>query len=135
MIISQTSTDSFFFNEFCKISYYEIDQDKQWSIEAYDWNMPFMIGLIWNESFISGPGSFQAFEGYDELSTWIMRAHPTDPGWYSFYSVNEGIVTFTQVGYQSGDIIEGTFDQLRVYDWEADERIEVDDGSFLFRVQ
>jgi hypothetical protein len=65
----------------------------------------------------------------------IGKAHPTEPGWFTYYFVYEGIITFTQVGYQSGDIIEGTFDQLYVYDWEVEEYIEVNDGSFRCQVE
>ncbi len=134
-IVTPTSEDSFSFNERCNITSDEIDQDIRWVIEASGMSVPFGIAIVWRESFISDPGTFQAFEGYSNLYIIIMRADPIEPGWFIYYPVEEGIITFTQVGYQSGDIIEGTFDQLRVYDWELEEYIEVDDGTFRCQVK
>ena len=134
-IVTPTTEDSFSFDERCYLFSDEIDEETYWEIDAIDRSMPFGIYIIWKESFITGPGTFQAFEGYSNLYIIILRADPIEPGWFIYYSVEEGIITFTQVGYQSGDIIEGTFDQLRVYDWELEEYIEVDDGTFRCQVK
>ena len=135
-IVTPTSEDSFSFDERCNITSDEIDQDIRWAIEASDMSAPFFgIAISWKESFISGPGTFQVDEGDFNLLPVIGRADPTAPGWYIYYFIDEGIITFTQVGYQSGDIIEGTFDQFRVYDWELEENIEVDNGTFRCRVE
>jgi hypothetical protein len=65
---------------------------------------------------------------------WFMRADPIEPGWYRYSELDEGSIIFFQVGYQSGDIIEGSFDQLQLYDWDADTLIEVSNGTFCCRV-
>jgi hypothetical protein len=135
-IVTPTSEDSFSFDERCNIFSTESDQDIQWVIEASDMSVPFFgIAIGWEESFISGPGTFQVDEGDSNLVPVIGREHHTKLGWIRYYFVDEGIITFTQVGYQSGDIIEGTFDQFRVYDLGLEENIEVDNGTFRCRVE
>ena len=133
-IVTPTSEDSFSFNERCNIRSYRIDQDIHWNIEASDMSVPFGIVINWKESRISGPGTFQVDEVYPNLVIFVARANHPEPDVITFYFVDEGIITFTQVGYQSGDIIAGTFDQLRMYDSELDENIEVDNGTFRSQV-
>ena len=133
-ILTPTSDNSFSFYERSTINYDEMDQEIIWVISANDPSVPFGISISWKESFISGPGSFQVGEDFPDFFMMIMKIHPTEPGVIIGYFVYEGIITFTQIGYQSGDIIEGTFDQLRVHESEVDEYIEVDDGIFRSQV-
>ena len=134
-IITPTSEDNFSFYEPCHLFSSEIDQETYWEIDAIKSKPPFGIYICWKESFITGPGTFQIEEGFQTLFILLMRAHPTEPGWNRYSEVDEGSVTFTQIGYQSGDIIEGSFDQLYLYDWDAETHIEVDNGTFRCRVE
>ena len=130
-IVTATSETGFTFHEPCFSFSYEIDQDTRWHLYANDMDMPFGISISWKESSLSGPGSFQAHE---EISIWIMRENP-DPEWWSRSSpVDEGLITFTQVGYRSGDVIEGTFDGLRLSEWDMEKDIEVRGGVFRCRI-
>ena len=134
-IVTPTSEDSFSFDERCYLFSDKIDQETYWEIDAIDSSVPFGIYIYWKESFITGPGTFQVDDGgLSNLDIWIMRASPIEPGWFRYSEVDEGSVTFTQVGYQSGDIIEGSFDQLYIYDWDVDTHIEVNNGTFRCQV-
>ena len=130
-IVTPSSENSFTFDEPCYIFSYEVDQDTRWDIYATDMDTPFGISISWKESFLSGPDSFQAS---DEISISITRENP-NPGYSMRISdVDEGNITFTQVGYQSGDIIEGTFDQLRLDEWDIEKNIEINGGVFRCKV-
>ena len=100
-------------------------------------SVPFGIYIGWKESFITGPGTYQVDKGSLNLYIVLMRAHPTKPGWFRYTWLNEGSVTFTQVGYQSGDLIEGIFDQLLLESDTSDEtiHIEVNEGVFRYRME
>jgi len=115
-IVTKTSEDSFSFYEPCYLFSVVIDTETFWEIDAIDESMPFGIYIAWKESFITGPSTFQIENGIQNLSIVLMREDPFKTGWYLYTEVEEGSVTFTQVGYQSGDIIEGSFDQLYRYD-------------------
>jgi hypothetical protein len=134
-IVTPTSEDSFSFDEPCHLFTGEIDDEIYWEIDAIDQSVPFGIYIGWKESFIAGPGTFQVERGFQTLYVWLMRADPYEPGWYMYSEIDEGSVTFTQVGYQSGDAIEGSFDQLYLYDWGAETHIEVNNGTFRCRVE
>lgn len=134
-IVTPTSEDSFNFDEPCYLFTGEIDDETYWEIDAIDRSVPFGIYIGWKESFVTSPGTFQAERGFQTLYIWLMRAHPSEPGWYRYSEIDEGSVTFTQVGYQSGDIIDGSFDQLYLYDFDAETNIEVNNGTFRCRVE
>jgi hypothetical protein len=134
-IVTPTSEDSFSFDEPCYLFSSEIDQETYWEIDAIDSIVPFGIYICWKESFIIGPGTFQLEEGSQTLFIWLMRAHPTKPGWYRYSEIEEGSVTFTQIGYQSGDIIEGSFNQLYLSDLDVEMHIEVNNGTFSCRME
>lgn len=134
-IVTPTSEDSFSFDERCHLVSGEIDEETYWEINAVDRSVPFGIYIGWKESFVTGPGTFQAESGFQSLYIWLMQEDPTDPGWYIYSEVDEGSVTFTQIGYQNGGIIEGSFDQLYLYEWGVETQIEVDNGIFRCQVE
>ena len=134
-ITTQTSENSFGFDERCYLFSDVIDGETYWEIDATDMKVPFGIYIGWKESFISGPGTYQIESGFQNRFAVIMRADPFQPGWYEYSEAQSGSVTFTHLGYRGGDTIKGTFDRVSLYDYDEDTLIEVNNGTFRCRVE
>jgi len=129
--------ETFEFFESCEIDKKEISGEVQWVLIGSDGDRPFGIMIYWRQLFVTGPGSFPANSGFQDLLAMLVRAHPTESGRVLISSVEGGTVNFDLVGYGSGDPIEGTFDDILMSRDEPDNtiRISVTNGVFRCKVK
>ena len=134
--VTMTDGSSFEFHEACVVSQTTVSDESTWGLEAMDPTVPFGLVFFWKEEYITGPGSHDVNEGLMDMSTMVVREHPTDPSQIRMSGVSEGTIVFEQIGYDTGDLIEGTFDDIRLDRDETDDtvHIQVVDGSFHCRI-
>lgn len=132
-----TDGTTFEFNERCTVTPVTISDETTWSIEASDPSVSFGLVFSWKETYITGPGTHDANEGLFDLSTMVVREHPTDPTRISMSSAGEGTVVFEQIGYSPGSLIEGTFDDVRLDRDDLDDTVHIlaVNGRFHCRVE
>jgi hypothetical protein len=126
--VTLTDGTTFAFDEPCEVS---ITGDTI-SIGGTDQGRPFGIAATWNSTVVLEPGTFDAATGVQNVLMFIMREHPTDPEMIRISSVNSGTITIDTLGYESGDVISGTFDDVVMMRDEPDDMVNIrlDDGSF-----
>jgi len=137
MQVSIDGADPIDFMETCTTTRMEFDGEVYWGLEAKDIGRPLGIVITWKQTFVPGPGSYPACSGLSDISTSIVRAHPTDPDSIRISTVGEGEIIFDQVGYTSGDPIAGTFGGVRMERDDPDDTIVItaEDGVFSCRVK
>jgi hypothetical protein len=110
-----------------------VDSDRStWGFEGVDYDRPFGVVATWDRGVVSQPGTFGADDLADSVLMFLLREHPTDDTMVRVSSVNGGTITFTEVGYESGDRIAGTFDGVVLTRDDPDDMvmITVEDGAF-----
>lgn len=123
--VTMTDGTTFEFNEPCRVSDLEMNDEVTWGIEAVNPAVPFGLVISWKETWITGPGTHDVSEGLMDLSTMVVREHPTDPTQIRMSGATDGTLVFEQIGYSSGDLIGGTFDNVRLDRDEPDDTVHI----------
>ncbi len=126
-LVTLTDGTTFAFEESCEVS----SQGSVFGFEGVDRGMPFGILATWEQAAVAQPGTFDASNSGMALM-WVLRQHPTDASSVRISTVSSGTITFTAVGYESGDLIEGTFDDVILVRNDVDDMVNIrlDDGAF-----
>lgn len=104
-------------------------------VSAVDVTKPFGIGINYSKDFLTAPGTYSLKdEGLEDLSMYIVREHPTDPMKVRMSSVSEGSITFTKVGIKAGDVVEGTFENVRLVRDNEEEQVDIKLTTGEFKV-
>lgn len=130
-MVTMTDGTQFLFEESCDVS----SQNTTFGFEGIDRGRPFGVLATWDMTAVAQPGTYSADDG-DMVQMWIARPHPTEPASIRASTVSSGTITFTAVGYQSGDLIEGTFDGVTLVRTDIDDMVNIrlDDGVFTCTV-
>jgi hypothetical protein len=126
--VTLTDGTTFRLDQRCLVS----NEINNWAIEGYDQERVFGAIATWDRSVVAQPGMFSADDLADSVLMFIVREHPTDPSMVRLSSVNSGSIVFTEIGYDSGDRIAGTFDDVQMMRDDPDDMvmIRLDDGAF-----
>jgi hypothetical protein len=130
--VTLTDGTTFDFDEPCEVS---VSGDT-FTIGGTDAGRPFGIAATWSSTVVVEPGTFDAASGVQNVLMFIMREHPTDPEMIRISSVNSGSITIDTLGYESGDTISGTFDDVELIRDDPDDMVHIrlDDGTFTCTV-
>jgi hypothetical protein len=125
--VTLTDGTGIVFDESCQVS----SQENIFGFEGVDRAAPFGILATWDRTVVAQPGTFDASDSGMALM-WVLRQHPTDASSVRISTVSSGVITFTAVGYESGDLIEGTFDDVILVRNDVDDMVNIrlDDGTF-----
>jgi hypothetical protein len=135
--VTMTDGTTFEFYERCDVSDLEMSGEVTWGIQAVDPSVPVGLVISWKETWITGPGTHDVNEGLMDLTTMVVREHPTDPSQIRMSGATDGTLVFEQVGYSSGSLIDGTFDNVRLDRDEPDDTVHIlaTSGEFHCRVE
>jgi hypothetical protein len=129
--VTLTDNSSFFFDQRAHIV---IVSDDIWEISARDDERSISISIIWSRSFVTGPGTYDADAGLDELQMWIGRPHPFEPGEMRLSTVTSGQITFHSVDYVPDHVLSGTFDNVLLERTDPDDTVHITLAAGSFSV-
>lgn len=133
--VTMTDSSTFRLEGQCNVRRDDSTGDILWSIEGVDTDRKFGVLISWKEAFLTNPGTYNANEGLLDLTTWILREHPTEPDQIRMSTVSSGTITFDTIGYGGGDILNGAFDVTLDRDEPDDTvHITIQNGAFHCRV-
>ena len=118
---------SFWFGGAAKIS----SVMDQRSITASDAVEPYTVSIHWDQWKIEetrrfgGTGVYAPNVGGGPVTLYITRPHPTDVNKTRTSNTRHGKLTCLSIGKDSGDIVSGTFDDIRLIRDTADDKIDL----------
>ncbi len=113
----------------------------QRTITATDAMEPYTIAIYWNQPKIeydrrlTGTGVYTPNAVGGPVQLLVTRPHPTDPNRTRTSNTRHGTLTVLSIGKESGDVVSGTFEGIRLIRDKPDDKIDLTLTQGVFSVE